>query len=147
MTRTVTALFDNRTEAEEAKARLTSSRIDAERIRIIDQSSTSSRDNTGYKQQEPGEQGFMASLRELFMPEEDTHAYGEGIRRGGYLVCASVDEHEADEAVRILEDTNSVDFDQRQQDWRSEGWQGYQAGACIPRLAGHRGAGVRSGRA
>lgn len=128
MTRTVTAFFDNRTEAEEAKARLASSSIDADRIRIIDQSSSGTGlDSTGHKQERPGEHGFMASLRELFMPEEDTQTYGEGIRRGGYLVCASVYEHEAEEAVQILENSNSVDLDQRQQDWRNDGWSGYDA--------------------
>jgi uncharacterized protein (TIGR02271 family) len=137
MSRTITALFDSRSEAEQAKSRLQESRIDAGRIRIIDQSSTSSSTSgASNMQEEPGEQGFMASLKELFMPYEDRHAYGEGISRGGYLVCAEVDEDQADEAVRILEETNSVDFDQRQEEWRSSGWaghtgqgSGYDAGA------------------
>jgi uncharacterized protein (TIGR02271 family) len=123
MSRTVTALFDSRAEAEEAKARLTSSRVDAERIRIIDQSSGGS----GSMQEEPGQQGFMASLKDLFMPDEDAHAYSEGISRGGYLLCAEVDEDEADQAVSLLDQSNSVDFDQRQEQWRSEGWQGHSA--------------------
>jgi uncharacterized protein (TIGR02271 family) len=132
MSRTVTALFDSRPEAEEAKARLQSSRIDADRIRIIDQSSGGS----GSMQEEPGEQGFMASLKELFMPDEDAHAYSEGIKRGGYLVCAQVDEDEADEACRVLEQSNSVDFDQRQEQWRSEGWQAHSGGSALGMTGG-----------
>lgn len=123
--RTITAFYDNRTEAEEAKARLTSSNIEANRINIIDQTSGGI---SGSKQQEPGQQGFMASLKELFMPEEDTHAYGEGIRRGGYMLCAHVHQAEADEAIKLLEQTNSVDFDRRQEEWRSEGWTGRTEG-------------------
>jgi uncharacterized protein (TIGR02271 family) len=132
MSRTVTALFDSRAEAEEAKARLQSSRIDADRIRIVDQSTGGS----GSMQEEPGQQGFMASLKELFMPDEDAHAYGEGIKRGGYLVCAQVDEDEADEAVRVLEESNSVDFDQRQDQWRSEGWQAHSGGSTLGMTGG-----------
>jgi uncharacterized protein (TIGR02271 family) len=126
MSRTVTALFDTWSEADQAKSRLQESRIDAERIRIIDQSAGgSSTAGMGNMQEERGERGFMASLKELFMPDEDRHAYGEGISRGGFLVCANVDEDEADEAIRILEESNSVDFDQRQEEWRSSGWAGY----------------------
>jgi uncharacterized protein (TIGR02271 family) len=61
----------------------------------------------------------------MFMPEEDRHAYGEGINRGGFLLCAQVDEDQADHACRILEESNSVDFDEREQSWRNEGWAGF----------------------
>ena len=51
-------------------------------------------------------------------------AYGEGVRRGGFMLCAEVDSDEdADRIVAVLEQTSPVDMDQRQQDWRSEGWQ------------------------
>jgi uncharacterized protein (TIGR02271 family) len=142
MSRTVTALFDSRTEAEEAKSRLQSSRIDADRIRIVDQSSGGS----GSMQEEPGQQGFMASLKELFMPDEDAHAYSEGIRRGGYLVCAQVDEDEADEACRVLEQSNSVDFDSRQDQWRSEGWQAHSGGSALGMTGGAGATSERSER-
>ena len=116
MSRNITALFDDRQEAEAAKARLQASRIDAHRIRIVDKNSGS----------DSGEsRGFFGSLSDMFMPDEDRHADNEGVSRGGTLLCAEVDEDQADEAVRILEDTNSVDFDERQNNWRSEGWQGW----------------------
>jgi uncharacterized protein (TIGR02271 family) len=120
MSRTVTAMFDSRSEAEAAKSRLTSSRIDADNVRIIDKSYTSS--GSGGSSGE-GE-GFFASLKSLFLPDEDTQAYGEGISRGSFLLCAQVDEDEADEAIRILDESDSVDFDQRQEEWRSSGWNG-----------------------
>ena len=107
MSRTVTAMFDSRAEAEAARARLSQSQIDAERVRIIDQNDAGS----------GGEgQGFWASIKSAFMPEEDSHAYDEGLRRGHYLLCAEVDENEADRAIEILEEGGSVDFDQRQQE-------------------------------
>jgi uncharacterized protein (TIGR02271 family) len=119
MSRTVTAFFDSRQEAEAAKSRLQSSRIDAERIRIVDKSSAGSSSDSGEGK------GFFASLTDMFMPHEDRHAYQEGINRGGYLLCAQVDEDEADEAIQILDQSNSVDFDERERGWRNEGWQGW----------------------
>lgn len=119
MSRTITAMFDSRSEAEAARARLTASRIDANNVRIIDKSSSGSGS---------GGSGFFDSLKNLFLPDEDTQAYGEGINRGGFLLCAQVDEDEADEAISILDESESVDFDQRQDEWRSQGWGGSFSG-------------------
>ena len=103
MSRTVTALYDTKAEAEAARQRL-SAAVDVERVRVIDQGS--SRELNGYH-----------------IANEDRHAYGEGLRRGGALLCAKVDGHEdADRIVRALEETGSVDLEDRQQSWRSEGW-------------------------
>jgi len=124
MSRTITAMFDSRSEAEAARDRLSASNIDADRVRIIDQNSTGSSSGGGSS---PGQEGFFASLKDMFMPDEDRHAYGEGIRRGGFMLCAEVDEHEADQACQILDQSNSVDFDERQNEWRNQGWAGYQA--------------------
>ena len=122
MSRTVTALFDSREEAENARIQLTQSRIDADRVRIIDQShSGSSNSGSG---SDSGE-GIWSSIKSAFMPEEDSHAYEEGMRRGGYLLCAEVDEDQADEAIRILDQDGSVDFDRRREQWKSEGWSGF----------------------
>ena len=129
MSRTITALFDTRQEAEAAKARLQSSNIDAERIRVIDKDSSSSSAASSSGSSGGQNKGFFASLGDMFMPDEDRHAYAEGINRGGYLVCAEIHEGEADEAIRILEESNSVDFDQRQEQWRGEGWAGWTGGS------------------
>lgn len=146
MSRTITAFYDSRPEAEAAKRQLEASQFDAERVRIIDQSSSgqssshesssASQGGSSYSSSssssssgDSGEgQGFFSSLRDMFMPDEDAHAYDEGIRRGGFLLCAQVDDDRADDAVRMLESSNSVDFDEREQSWRTEGWSGYQSG-------------------
>jgi uncharacterized protein (TIGR02271 family) len=128
MTRTITAFFDSRSEAEAARSRLTQSNVDADRVQIIDQShsnSTGSSTGTSGGSDSSQGQGFWASVRSAFLPDEDSYAYEEGMRRGGYLVCAQVEESQADEAIRILDEGGSVDFDQRQDQWRSEGWSGY----------------------
>ncbi|HEY0116013.1 MAG TPA: YsnF/AvaK domain-containing protein [Allosphingosinicella sp.] len=127
MSRTVTALFDTREEAEAAKSRLQSSNIDTDRIRILDQSSSSS-SGAGGQNADGGNKGFFGSLADMFMPDEDRHAYQEGINRGGFMLCAEVDEHEVDQAVNILDESDSVDFDARQEEWRGQGWAGWTGG-------------------
>jgi uncharacterized protein (TIGR02271 family) len=138
MSRTVTAMFDSRSEAEAARSRLTSSNIDADRVRIIDKSSSPTSGSYGSSSGSTGGegQGFWASLKDMFVPDEDRHAYGEGISRGGFLLCAEVDENEVDEACRLLEESDSVDFEQREQSWRSEGWNGQYGGASTGGFAG-----------
>ncbi|HEX8062047.1 MAG TPA: YsnF/AvaK domain-containing protein [Allosphingosinicella sp.] len=116
MSRTVTALYDTRQEAEAARQRLASA-VDVERVKIIDQASG-------------GDGG--RSLSGLYLSDDDRHAYGEGLRRGGFLLCAEVETGEdADRIVRLLEDSAGVDLEERQQSWKSEGWQPF-AGAPTP---------------
>ena len=125
MSRTVTALFDSRSDAESARGRLSAASIDADRVRIIDQNHLGG----GSGSEDPG---LWSAIKSAFMPAEDGHAYEEGVRRGGYLLCAEVDEDQADRAVALLDDDGSVDFDRRQQEWRSEGWSGYQGETMAP---------------
>ncbi len=126
MSRTVTAMFDSRSQAEAARERLTQSRIDADDVRIVDQSS-SAQSSSGSSGQ-PGEgEGLWSAIKSAFLPPEDSHSYEEGMRRGGYLLCARVDEDCADEAVRILDESDSVDLEERENSWRSEGWSPYQS--------------------
>ena len=116
MSRTITAMFDSRSEAEAARDQLRST-IGAD-ARIIDKSSTSS--GTAGESR-----GFWADLKDIFVPDEDRYSYEEGVRRGGFLLCANVDEAQADRACSILESSRTVDFDSRERQWRSEGWTGY----------------------
>jgi uncharacterized protein (TIGR02271 family) len=111
MSRTVTALYDTRAEAEAARERLASA-VDVEgRARIIDKSSMGS-----------GAEGSSEFSR-VPLTHEDRHAYGEGLRRGGFMLCAEVDgDEDTDKIVALLEQTSSVDLDDRQETWRQEGW-------------------------
>jgi uncharacterized protein (TIGR02271 family) len=121
-------MFDSRSQAEAARERLTQSRIDADDVRIIDQTD-STRSASGSGGAGEGE-GLWSAIKSAFLPLDDSHAYEEGMRRGGFLLCARVAEDKADEAIRILDESDSVDLDERQSNWRSEGWAPYQqAGA------------------
>jgi uncharacterized protein (TIGR02271 family) len=133
MSRTLTALFDTRPDAEAGRQRLLDANIDADHVRIHDKSSIGT---TGYSS--PSQPGMWASIKNAFLPDEDRHIYEEGIRRGGYLLTADVDEDEIDEAVRALEhaSVNSVDIEERANQWRSEGWTPPVAGVGAVGVAG-----------
>lgn len=119
MATTITALFDSRSEAEAAKERLKSARIDADNIHLHDKSSASYSE-TAYSSHQ--DRGFWASVKNAFAPDEDRHAYEEGVRRGGTLLTADVDEDNVDEAVRVLEEAGTIDIDDRSSQWRASGW-------------------------
>lgn len=144
MSRTITAMFDDRSEAERAKSELQQIGANAE---IVDKSRMSQGSSGGVGQgynQTYGNSGatgaaydqsdrsgssgggFWAELKSAFVSDEDRHSYEEGVRRGCLLLTAHVDESRADEAIRILDRDGTVDMDQREQKWRQEGWQGYQ---------------------
>jgi uncharacterized protein (TIGR02271 family) len=142
MSRVITALFDNRADADAAKVRLSAASIDVSHVNIVDQS-TSGASASDYSTTE--NQGFWSSLKHAFLPAEDRHTYEEGIRRGGYLLTATVGEDEADHAVEILDNANTVDVDGRANDWRNSGW---DYTAPVEPMAGIRGTtGTRAGMA
>jgi uncharacterized protein (TIGR02271 family) len=126
MATTITALFDSRSEAEAAKDRLKAARVDADHVHLHDKSSTGYRES-GYTSHQ--DRGFWDSVKNAFAPDEDRHAYEEGVRRGGTLLTADVDDDCVDEAVRVLEEANSIDIDDRSSQWRSSGWDYAGAGA------------------
>lgn len=122
MTRTVTALYDSRSEAELACDRLKST-FETCSTNIIENSDSN----------EGADGASDSSLTNLYVSDEDRDAYGEGVRRGGFMLCAEVSSDEdADSIIEVLEKTTPVDMDQRQQDWRNEGWQpGSSSGSQI----------------
>jgi len=124
--RTVSAFFDTQNDAQHAVDRLVEAGIPADSVRLV----------PGYESDTPvtdrSEQhrGFFASLADFFMPDEDRYTYAEGLSRGGYLVVVNdLELAHYERAVDILDDEGSIDLDEREQSWRSEGWSGYQAGA------------------
>ncbi len=129
MSRTVTALFDTRSDAEAGRERLLAADIDTGNVRIHDNASMSSTTSSAASYSTTQEPGIWGSIKNAFLPDEDRYTYEEGVRRGGFLLTADVDEDEVDEAVAALENANSVDIDERSQGWRSEGWTAPTAGA------------------
>jgi len=120
---TITGLFDTR-EAAEATVRhlVEEDGIDRDRVRLH-----GVEDRTSGTTTDSGDQGVWASLKNLFMPDEDRYAYSEGIRRGGIVVSVEVDDSQAEHAMDVFEAHGAADLDSREAEWRSSGWTGYTA--------------------
>ncbi|MBB3019487.1 uncharacterized protein (TIGR02271 family) [Microvirga lupini] len=73
--------------------------------------------------------GIAGALVDAGVDENDAHAYAEGIRRGGALVTVRASDAEVDRILDILDDEGTVNFDERENTWRSEGWTGASAAA------------------
>jgi uncharacterized protein (TIGR02271 family) len=138
MSSTITAMFDSRADAEAAKARLLSANVDAEHVHVHDKSSAGYRDE-GYSTHQ--DRGVWDSIKNAFLPDEDRHTYEEGLRRGGILLTADVDDDRVDEAVRVLDEAGSIDVDERAGQWRSSGWDyaGTSGNASAPGAVGTSG--------
>ncbi|HEY0737430.1 MAG TPA: hypothetical protein VGD69_21105 [Herpetosiphonaceae bacterium] len=73
--------------------------------------------------------GLLGALVGAGIPEEDAHIYSEGIRRGGALVMAQVDDSRVDTALDIMERHNVVDIDERGTEYRNSGWSRFDENA------------------
>jgi hypothetical protein len=69
--------------------------------------------------------GPHADLVARGVPEQEAHAFAEGVRRGGTLVCVRAeDEDEAAEAAHVMGDHGALDIDACIAGWRDAGWSG-----------------------
>lgn len=66
--------------------------------------------------------GIVGALTSSGVPEEDAHVYAEGVRRGGTLVTAKVDDSLQLEAEAILKKSNWIDPVERRQAYSEQGW-------------------------
>ncbi len=133
MQRTITAFFDNRSDADEAIARLHSAGISRDNVRLVagyerDREGDVNPDNFRSTWENNEGMGWWGALKDLFMPDEDRHLYAEGLRRGGYLVTVTTSDANYERALDILDDEGTIDMDERERAWRSEGWTGYSPG-------------------
>jgi len=73
--------------------------------------------------------GLVGALTHAGVPEADAHVYAEGVRRGGTLVTAKVDEPLVPTARAILSDDRTVDLAGRRRAYEGEGWSRFDEAA------------------
>jgi hypothetical protein len=66
--------------------------------------------------------GIVGALTDAGIPEDDAHVYAEGVRRGGTLVTARVDDNLIADAEAILGQANSVNLEERRTSYKDGGW-------------------------
>jgi hypothetical protein len=73
--------------------------------------------------------GIIGGLTEAGVPERDAHVYAEGVRRGGTLVTARVDDARASAAQAILDRNKAVNLSARGDAYRASGWSTFDPAA------------------
>lgn len=73
--------------------------------------------------------GLIGALTDAGVDERDAHVYAEGVRRGGVLVTARVDDAQVDAAQAILRSSDGVDIGTRRRDYEAEGWTSFDEDA------------------
>ena len=76
--------------------------------------------------------GLVGALTRAGVPESDAHVYAEGVRRGGALVTARVDEAHVETAEAILRSANGIDITDRRKRYEDEGWAGFDDSGAAP---------------
>ena len=121
--RGVSAFFDNQASAQKAVNDLIAAGVAREMISMTGgQGAAGELGSTASGNQD---KGFWDSLKDLFLPDEDRYSYAEGLRRGGYLVAVQADAANYERVLDILDNDGSVNMDERETQWRSEGWTGF----------------------
>ena len=128
--RSITAFFDERRAAQQALDDLAAAGVPRERVTMVEGGSSPAPVDASPR----AAKGLWDRVKDLFLAEEDRHAYGEGLRRGGCLICVATAGDEAS-VVEILDREGAVDMDARQSDWELEGWDPVRASADLRDLA------------
>ena len=121
---TVTAFFEDRAEADKAKADLLAAGFAEGEIHVL-------QGDEAQAQAAPHKDvGLFRSLLDIFvfMPEDDKATYQEGLRRGGFAVAVHTGATGYERAIDILDRDGAVNLDERETDWMSEGWSPARAG-------------------
>jgi stress response protein YsnF len=114
MSKTLVGLYDTHAEATQVVDALSKNNFQRTNIELV-----------GHKGNGHGDGHTRELARRLIdrgMPEDDTHLYAEGVRRGGSLVLVEASEAQADRAREIMERFNPIDVHERRDRWRQEGW-------------------------
>jgi hypothetical protein len=113
-------MFDSADAANVARQRLLELGLASDDVQVISQDARDEHAAAAHK-------GLWESIKDFFTDNDERATYEEGVRRGGQLLTARVQDEDADDVLAVLESSDAVDLDQRAQEWRSTGWTGTAA--------------------
>lgn len=70
--------------------------------------------------------GMIGALTDAGVSEDEASVYAEGVRRGGTLVTARVEDALAPTAARILDESRRVDLTDKRAEYTRSGWTGFE---------------------
>ncbi len=116
----IVALYDTRAHADAAREKLLAAGVDSAAVQVVDKGAD---DMAGGVDYEAGNQGLWGSIKSLFMPDEDAHAYTHAVGAGHAMVVVTPNaKSDRNHIIQTLESTNPLDFDSKLEEWRQSGY-------------------------
>jgi len=122
----VVAMFETYDQASAARDALVAAGINRGRIELLDRSARAEDSSFHY---ERNEAGIWGALSGMFMPNDDSHVYAEGLHRGHAMLIVRTVPGEQDHIISLLDTQNPLDVDTQAAQWQQSGWSGTYAGA------------------
>lgn len=136
MENTVVGVYDSYAQAQNAMNELLSSGFSRSDIQLNPESDTSMQTTARTDTKESGS-GIGNFFRSLFgMDDDDDRQHGdiysEAVRRGSCVLTVHADsDDQRDRATDIMNRYDPIDINERTDQWRSQGWSGYDESAPI----------------
>ncbi len=122
----IVALYETRANADAAREKLLAAGVASNAVQVMDKGADSMAGGVDY---EAGNQGLWGSIKSLFMPDEDAHAYSHAVGAGHAMVVVTPGATaNRNHIIEVLESTNPLDFDSKLEEWRQSGYN-YAPGA------------------
>jgi uncharacterized protein (TIGR02271 family) len=125
MSSNIVGCFDNPADARAVQQELMSAGFDADDVHLVGEESRRSSSSSSSSSSSE-DRGLWESIKEAFgfADERDRTSYTEAARRGSVIVSVDSPDTAIDQAVTIMQRHNVVDLDQREAQWRQQGWAG-----------------------
>jgi len=127
MALTLVGVFDEYTQAQQARQQLLQEGLDDASVRL------SSSQEMQRSQGSSGEdhRGFFARLFGLDDSDAQVGDYSEALRRGSAVVSVQLqDESRVERVSSLLRQAGAIDIDRRVEQWKAGGYEGYRADAA-----------------
>ena len=116
----IVALYETRAQADAAREKLVAAGVDSSTLQVMDKGADQMAGGVDY---EAGNQGLWGSIKSLFMPDEDAHAYSHAVGAGhAMLVVTPNATSDRAKIIQALESTDPLDFDAKLEEWRQSGY-------------------------
>ena len=116
----IVALYDTRAHADAAREKLLAAGVDSGAVQVMDKGADEMAGGVDY---EAGNQGLWGSIKSLFMPDEDAHAYSHAVGAGHAMVVVTPNaKTNRNHIIEVLESTSPLDFDAKLEEWRQSGY-------------------------
>lgn len=115
MAKTLVAMFDSLSDAEQARTRLLQSGIETSSVHITNEESLRTRASSD----ERDHRGFFSRLFGLGDSDERVGTYNEAISRGSSMLTVTLDDDsDATRVESLLSAAGAMDIDERSRDWQ-----------------------------